>query len=378
MNFVFILVKLDSKYQEMFEEFLKLRRNNKKLKSDLVDEMQTIRTEFEDWKMKEPKVIKIVEQRQPIVNVHEKERIIEQLPQPPVQKEKKKKRETKIIEQQLVVEPLKRKTVTTTLITTPRSPGSSNRSVKSSDSTIELTYDHLVAGLRKKLSVLEVGEEVLAKWPDDGWYYRSVILEYLGNGQYRIEDSLSDIETIYREDIISERSDSNDGSLQVGDSVVALHPYYEFSYAPGQIIQVSNDMNKMMVRFYDYVEAVVLPREVYKMNHLKYQADVELINRLENERVGKNVVARNTHSNVYEVGKIVKRVGEIGRQYVVEWSNGKQSIQNSNHIFGSDTRKPAIIVNDYVLAPKDTIYLPGRVIDKRNNQLKVKFVDGVL
>jgi len=147
---------------------------------------------------------------------------------------------------------------------------------------------------------------------------------------------------------------------------VALHPYYEFSYAPGQIVQVSNDMEKIMVRFYDYVEEVVVRRDAYRLNHLKYQADVE------------SVVARNTFSNVYEVGRIVKRVGDIGRQYVVEWSNGKQSLQNSNHIFGSDTRRASIIKNDFVLAPKEAIYLPGRVVDKRKDQLKVKFVDGVV
>jgi len=202
-------VKLDSKYQEMFDEFLKLRRNHKKLKADLVDRMHTIRTDLEDWKLKEPKVIKVIEQLQPIVNVVE-----QQQPQPTEKKDKKRK-QPKIIEQQVLVEPLRRQTVTTTLVSSPRSPGSSHRSVKSTDSTIELTYAHLVAGLRKKLAVLEVGEQVLAKWPDDGWYYRSVIVECLGNGQYRIEDSLSDTETIYREDIISEKSDADDGSLQV-------------------------------------------------------------------------------------------------------------------------------------------------------------------
>lgn len=160
--------------------------------------------------------------------------------------------------------------------------------------------------------------------------------------------------------------------------MVALHPYFEFSYAPGQIIQVSNDMDKFTVRFYDYVGSEVLSRDAYKLNHLKFQADVETINNLEKARIGKTVVSRNTFSNVYELGKIIKRVGNIGRQYVIEWYNGKQSLQNSNHIFGSDTRKPAIIKNDFVLAPKETIFLPGRVIDKKGDQLKVKFVDGVV
>jgi hypothetical protein len=76
-------------------------------------------------------------------------------------------------------------------------------------------------------------------------------------------------------------------------------------------------------------------------------------------------------------GKIISRVGN-GRQYTVEWSNGDQSIQNANHIFGIYTRNPAILVNDYVLGPKETIYLPGRVIGKKGNQLRIKFVDGVM
>ncbi len=30
------------------------------------------------------------------------------------------------------------------------------------------------------------------------------------------------------------------------------------------------------------------------------------------------------------------------------------------------------------MAPKETIFLPGRVLDRRGNQLKVKFVDGII
>lgn len=72
---------------------------------------------------------------------------------------------------------------------------------------------------------------------------------------------------------------------------------------------------------------------------------------------------------------MVNRVGN-GRQYTIEWSNGKQSIQNANHIFGKYTRNQQILNNDYVLAPKETIFLPGRVLSQQGDQLRVKFVDG--
>lgn len=154
-----------------------------------------------------------------------------------------------------------------------------------------------------------------------------------------------------------------------------MHPQYEFSYAPGQIVQVSNDLNKLLVRFYDFSEGVIQRQEVYKLPRIKFQIDVNSIIEKEKEWIGKLVVARNNFSKVYELGKVVSRVGN-SRQYTIEWSNGKQSIQNVIHMFGELTRNPAIIVNDYVLAPKETIFLPGRVIGKRGNQLRVRFVDG--
>lgn len=85
--------------------------------------------------------------------------------------------------------------------------------------------------------------------------------------------------------------------------MIALHPQYEESYAPGEVVQVSNDMEKMMVRFYDFEEVIVLRRNAYKMSKMKFEHDVGMINQLEKEKVGKTVVARNTFSNVYELGK---------------------------------------------------------------------------
>jgi hypothetical protein len=40
--------------------------------------------------------------------------------------------------------------------------------------------------LGQELRELKEGEEVLAKWPDDGWYYRSIVKKYLGDGKYKL------------------------------------------------------------------------------------------------------------------------------------------------------------------------------------------------
>ena len=92
--------------------------------------------------------------------------------------------------------------------------------------------------------------------------------------------------------------------IKEGDPVVALHPKYEFSYAPGQIVRVSSDMSKLLVKFYDYEESVVVRNEVYKLPRLKYQLDVTNIINLEKRWIGQTVIARNTYSNVYEIGNL--------------------------------------------------------------------------
>lgn len=157
--------------------------------------------------------------------------------------------------------------------------------------------------------------------------------------------------------------------------MVALHPDYEFSYAPGQIVRVSSDLSKLLVKFYDYKEAVVLRAEVYKLPRIKYQIDVEHIVGLEKRWVGQSVVARNNLTRAYEPAKVVSRVGN-GRQYTLEWSKGKQSIQHANHIFGRYTRRHTIGTNDYVLAQIGTRYLPGRVLSREGNRVRVKLFDG--
>ena len=91
-------------------------------------------------------------------------------------------------------------------------------------------------------------------------------------------------------------------SIKIGDPVIALHPHYEFSYAPGQIIQIPGGQSKLMVRFYDYTEDLVHREEVFKLHILKFQHDVDYINNCESKWIGLNVLARNNDANTYTSG----------------------------------------------------------------------------
>ncbi len=90
--------------------------------------------------------------------------------------------------------------------------------------------------------------------------------------------------------------------VKIGDPVVALHPHYEQSYAPGQIVSIQNSKSKVMVRFYDYTESLITSEEVFRLHILKFQNDIDFINYLESKWIGQFVLARNNENNAYEIG----------------------------------------------------------------------------
>jgi hypothetical protein len=163
-----------------------------------------------------------------------------------------------------------------------------------------LTIEEELEQMRVRLPELTVGEEVLGKWSDDGWYYRSLVKQNCGNYKYKIEDVNKVSLEINREDIISE-SDAENNVLEVLSPVVALHPSYSFSYAPGIIIKIANNLS-LLVRFYDGLEAIVNKEEVYKIPVFKFECDVDIIVSLEKRWVGQTVIGRNPYSFVYELG----------------------------------------------------------------------------
>jgi hypothetical protein len=65
-----------------------------------------------------------------------------------------------------------------------------------------MNFDQKLLKLRKDLPELKIGDEVLAKFPANGWYYRSSVKDYLGDYKYKINTGLNESVEVFREDII--------------------------------------------------------------------------------------------------------------------------------------------------------------------------------
>ncbi|XP_041359288.1 uncharacterized protein LOC121375741 isoform X2 [Gigantopelta aegis] len=235
--------------------------------------------------------------------------------------------------------------------------------------------------LRNLLPKVKVKTEVLAKWPDDCWYYKGTILS-CDNYLYQVEDSMGDVEQIWRENIITYEDDGKN-IIQVNDYVVAAYPAYCLSYAPGQVVRDLPDKS-MEVRFYDFEEGTVSKDQVFKLSQHKYRYDVEDIHRCENRWVGTAAVVRNDVTGVYVLAN-VKEKDRVGQNYTIEWPDCSHSpeTQNPIHIFGAFTQHPPLKENGYVLAianDKTMEYLPGQVthIHKSTDSFDVAFCDGTV
>lgn len=162
--------------------------------------------------------------------------------------------------------------------------------------------------LRDELPKLKVGDRCLARWPDDGWYYPSVIRDAKAKtsdelGRYKCENKLGAVKYVYREDLIHQ-VESNQSELKIGDTVVAQHPKFTFAYAPGEVCRLPSDTSKLIIRFYDFSECLVSKEGIYRLNpRAKFENDVANIIQIENYWVGRNVLAYNSNTQGYEWGK---------------------------------------------------------------------------
>ncbi|RNA42166.1 von Willebrand factor A domain-containing 3B isoform X1 [Brachionus plicatilis] len=230
---------------------------------------------------------------------------------------------------------------------------------------------------RAQLPELQVGEKVLAKWSDDNWYYQSIVENKIDfkeslkvNYLYTIKNSASDHEEIYREDIIG-FNDSNK-NFSIGDFVVAERPDFAQSFTPGQIVGICSDY--LIVKFYDSIEHQVERDSIYKIPLFKYQLDIDSIIEAERQWIGQKCVFRNSRTKLYETGQILSRVGN-GKRFKVLSDKGEEEIINIIHIFGDFTRKRPIREDDFVLAPVNDHFFPGKVKEYKGNQIEVVFED---
>ncbi|RNA09590.1 von Willebrand factor A domain-containing 3B-like, partial [Brachionus plicatilis] len=241
------------------------------------------------------------------------------------------------------------------------------------------THD-LILEYRAQLPELKVGEKVLAKWSDDNWYYRSTVEKKIDSKEpseenflYKIKDSASDHEEIYREDII--RFKDNKENFNIGDFVVAEHPDFAQSFAPGQIIGIRSDC--LIVEFYDSIEHRVETDTTYKIPSFKYQLDIDSIIKAERQWIGHKCVFRSSKKKRYETGEILGRLGNR-KKFKILSDKGEEEIINIIHIFGNFTRKRPIRKDDFVLAPLDEYFFPGKVEtcnENKENQIEVVFAD---
>jgi len=222
---------------------------------------------------------------------------------------------------------------------------------------------------------VEVGDEVLARWSDEGWYYRGTIRQDCGDGSHLVEDSVGDLEQIYRPDIITDADDA-DNEIRVHDPVIALHPSFPYSYAPGTVLRLED--SGLYVRHYDGIESVLPREECYLITPEKFERDCQYILQCEESLVGQAVVARNDKDGMFHLGTVRERVGN-GRQYIIEWADQTVQLQSSGYIFGAHTKRRPLTIGDRVLALSDPalyLYLPGWVAGANGRRLVIKFCNG--
>lgn len=72
------------------------------------------------------------------------------------------------------------------------------------------------------------------------------------------------------------------------------------------------------------------------------------------------------------------RVGSAGRQFIIKWKNDEETLQNFNHILGSETKNPSLVANEFVFALRESVFYPGRIYGRRGDKLIIKFYDDVM
>jgi len=229
-------------------------------------------------------------------------------------------------------------------------------------------------------SSLRIGEEVLARFSDDGWYYRGTVKHAAPHPKkYYIRDGVGHIEIIRRAHILSDRHDA-DNIISVGDHVIALHPSFEYAYAPATVIEVAEIDGALSLSFYDELEFVVPREEAYLISASQFNDICEYIHKCEQDLIGQAVVARDDKTGVFNLCSVSKKLSGA-RNYLIQWSNGNLEVQNYAYLFGSHTKRHEAKPDDHVLAipysGSDTVtYLPGKVksIDK-DGLLSIRFCD---
>lgn len=219
------------------------------------------------------------------------------------------------------------------------------------------------------------GTKVLARLSEeanDGWFYRATIISSEGE-KYRVDsgDNMLDIDET---DIV--KFQGSDIELKVEHTVVAKHPNYQATYAPGVIVKISSD-KVYLVRFYDGTEGIISKAEAHYVEPERFEKIVDFILNLEQRWIGETIVARDDHTGIYKLASVKDRLGS-GHEYLVEWNdNNTSSIQHLTCIFGKFSKQKTLQVGDHVIGCVDQTtlnYYPGVIRGIKNGELEIQFI----
>ena len=172
----------------------------------------------------------------------------------------------------------------------------------------------VMQAFRDRLSYLDANERfVLAKWPDDGWYYPAVVRNQADGNTYVVErypgTNLHSVKLIKREDILT-KSEALGKETYVGNTVVARHPLFNFAYTPAEVARANfgNDPCKVVVRLSDLTEYEISSTDMFALDKTKFQYDMNSIRNLEERWLGaQNCLAYNFMTKQVEPAIITKR-----------------------------------------------------------------------
>jgi len=134
----------------MYEEFSRLRKNHKSIKENLSGELKRLQKEFKDFKSREPQLINL--------NATE---IVDKLSQNIIEANSRNKQLIVHVKDDDNRKSIRSDSVAAAVVLTPN-PASSRTPTPLSTPIP-----------KRKLSLPELhsGQQVLVRWPDDGWYY---------------------------------------------------------------------------------------------------------------------------------------------------------------------------------------------------------------
>eukprot|EP00055_Hartaetosiga_balthica_P013513 m.69801 g.69801 ORF g.69801 m.69801 type:complete len:2131 (-) comp8286_c1_seq1:38-6430(-) len=237
---------------------------------------------------------------------------------------------------------------------------------------------------RKALDLF--GETILARWKHDGWFYQYVLADYLGGGVFCGKDEDGNVEALADNTVLF--LSMMDRPSKVGQKVLAEHPQYEFSFAPGVVsfvdtsvigsaveVDEGNANGELTIVFYDNmgvllcdVIAYVLPDESLfdELCAFSQSRDKDVINC--------DVVCRYDDDGLFYHGTVLEQREDPGRAYDVLFDDGHKQIQDRMHIVShnmDDESSKVLNVGDNVISlsyhgePGDDyeydIYEPGTI-----------------